>query len=270
MSSTIATQENKVFIEAVGLLATGIPSWQAFLNNDLQPLGDEFPKLTAERLPRAERRRATKITRLAFMTSEQSAAASSMPAGQLANVFVSSCSSTDIVDSVCLQLCDDPMLVSPTQFHNSVHNAPVGYWSIASESKMPSSSICGHDHSFAAGLLDTYSQVLIEKIPAMLTAADNVVAGRLQPFRDIAYPFATSFVLTPNQTKKSLASLTLSTQTGQQETRLTGELEAMRAGNPAARSLPFLLQLAAGNGGECTFVLNGCQLVASLTPVSAS
>ena len=31
MSSTIATQENKVFIEAVGLLATGIPSWEATL-----------------------------------------------------------------------------------------------------------------------------------------------------------------------------------------------------------------------------------------------
>lgn len=267
----MSTLRQQVFIEAPGILAPGISDWQQFIANGLKPVGDELPKLVAERLPRAERRRATKITRLAFMAGEQSAAASAIPVEQLANIFVSSCSSTDIVDSVCMQLCDDPMLVSPTQFHNSVHNAPVGYWSIATGSKMPSSSISGYDHSFAAGLLDAYSQVLTERIPAMLIAADLPVAGRLASFRDTSIAFSSSFVLTPVQTDASIASLSVALSNDGSETTLEEPLNTLRLSNPAARSLPLLLQLANAEGGAGTvsFTLNGCQLIATLSPLAS-
>ena len=43
--------------------------------------------------------------------------------------------------------------ISPTQFHNSVHNAAAGYWHIAAGSAAPSLSVGGHDGAFAAGLL---------------------------------------------------------------------------------------------------------------------
>ncbi len=46
-----------------------------------------------------------------------------------------------------------PAWCRPTQFHNSVHNAVAGYWSIATKSTQPMTCLAAHDHSFAAGLL---------------------------------------------------------------------------------------------------------------------
>ena len=264
----------QVFIEAPGILGPGIGNWQEFLSNGLQAVGDELPKLVADRLPRNERRRATQLTRLAFMSGEQTANTTSVAVENLANIFVSSCSSTDIVDSVCMQLGDEPLLVSPTQFHNSVHNAPVGYWSIATAAKLASSSICAHDHSFAAGLLEAYSQVVIDEHPVMLIAADIAVTGRLKPFRDVPTPFACSLVLTSERTNASIAALSLSVENDGHASQLVaeqGNLETLRLGNPAARALPLLTALAKpihSDTGNIIFDMNGCYLKACVEALS--
>ena len=45
--------------------------------------------------------------------------------------------------------------LSPTRFHNSVHNAPAGYWGIATGAHGPHRlRLCAYDASFAAGLLE--------------------------------------------------------------------------------------------------------------------
>src|SRR5690606_40428753 len=69
-----------------------------------------------------------------------------------AAVFASSGGDYPIIDQICKALCEPERLVSPTQFHNSVHNSAAGYWSIATGSRAPSTSISAFDDTFAAGL----------------------------------------------------------------------------------------------------------------------
>ncbi|MET0042628.1 MAG: beta-ketoacyl synthase chain length factor, partial [Candidatus Thiodiazotropha sp. 6PLUC3] len=59
------------------------------------------------------------------------------------SVFSSSEGDLDIIDQICLALSQEDRPVSPTQFHNSVHNAPAGYWSIGSGSHQGSTSLGG-------------------------------------------------------------------------------------------------------------------------------
>ena len=83
-------------------------------------------------------------------------------AGEIATVFASCGGDGPITHQICEVLAGPDRAVSPTAFHNSVHNAPAGYWSIATRSRAPSTSLCGHDGSFAAGLLEAATQVLAE------------------------------------------------------------------------------------------------------------
>ena len=50
-------------------------------------------------------------------------------------VFTSSSGDGDNVHEICETLAAADRQVSPTRFHNSVHNAPAGYWSIATRSR---------------------------------------------------------------------------------------------------------------------------------------
>jgi hypothetical protein len=54
-------------------------------------------------------------------------------------------------------------MVSPTLFHNSVHNTPAGYFSIATGIQTASVSLSAGDNTFSAGLIEALTQVLIEK-----------------------------------------------------------------------------------------------------------
>ena len=48
----------------------------------------------------------------------------------LPSVFASTHGDLAITDYMCETLATDPTAVSPTKFHNSVHNAAAGYWTI--------------------------------------------------------------------------------------------------------------------------------------------
>ena len=78
--------------------------------------------------------------------------ATALPAASLATVFASSDADLAIIHRICLALTATPRLISPTDFHNSVHNAAAGYWSIAAGARAASTTISAHDGSFAAGL----------------------------------------------------------------------------------------------------------------------
>jgi hypothetical protein len=61
----------------------------------------------------------------------------------------------------------------PTRFHNSVHNAPAGYWGIATGCTAASTSLCAYDATFAAALLETATQVQASGQAAVLVAFDT-------------------------------------------------------------------------------------------------
>lgn len=200
-------------------------------------------------LPLNERRRATPAIKLAFQAAED-AMQSAPPASGLATVFASSDADLAIIHRICLALTATPRLISPTDFHNSVHNAAAGYWSIAAGTRAASTTISAHDGSFAAGLLEACLLVQIDGCDALLVAFDLPAPQPLHAKRSIAVPVAVSLVLTRQPTAHSLAALTCAT-TFEAETTLEGSaLESLRLGNPAARALPLMQRLAQRHFGR--------------------
>ena len=139
--------------------------------------------------------------------------------------------------------------VSPTRFHNSVHNAPSGYWSIATKSMAPSTSVACFDASFVAGLLEAATQTLASGNAVVLMAYDATYPQPLHAARPLSASFGVALVLHSRKTDRSLAELEIAISRGNHASTpvANSELEAMRVGTPAARSLPLLASLAALN-----------------------
>lgn len=241
-----------VFIEAVGLAAPGLPSWQegrATLRGEAAFSAAPLSPHTPTMLPLNERRRATSVVRLAFRAAEDALQGTALPAASLATVFASSDTELAIMHRICLALAATPRLVSPTDFHNSVHNAAAGYWSIAVGARTASTSISAYDGAFAAGLLEACSQVLVDGCDTLLVAFDQPGPEPLNSARSMSHPAAAALVLTRQRTERSMAALSCNS-TSAAETKLAeSALEQLRLGNPAARALPLIQELALGRFG---------------------
>jgi hypothetical protein len=169
----------------------------------------------------------------------------------MATVFAASGGDGETVHEILTVLASEQRNVSPTRFHNSVHNAPSGYWSVATGSRAPSTSLCAFDDSFAAGLLEAAAQVCVQDYPVTLIAYDVPYPQPLHAARPIVSAFGAALVLVPSRTERTLAALelviadTVAADTAMPEP----ELERLRLGNPAARALPVLAALARGAVG---------------------
>lgn len=257
----------KCVIQGVSVLAPGLEGWEqtaAVLRGEQSwhhvPLG----KLTPALLPPNERRRTTQLIKLALQTAEAAQQQSGIDADALACVFASSDGDTFIVDKLCdaLSLPDRP--VSPTQFHNSVHNAAAGYWAIASGAKRFSTSISAGSASFAAGLLEAMSYVASEGEPVLLVAYDIALPEALDAFGINHEHFAVALVLAP-EGESGVATLSLADSAA--PTELTEELDALRRANPAGESLPLLQALATGQHTNVAVVyLDGNSLNLAVAP----
>ena len=85
------------------------------------------------------------------------------PRGPCAAVFGSSNGDAVVVHDILEALASADRPVSPTQFHNSVHNAAAGYWTIATGSHQPATCLGCHDHTLAASLLKAVAEVEAEQ-----------------------------------------------------------------------------------------------------------
>jgi hypothetical protein len=256
-----------VFVEAVGLAAPGLACWKdgrAVLAGAAPYQPAELAPYAPALLPPNERRRATQIVRLAFRCSEDALAGTPLPAAGLATVFASSDGDTEVMHRINHALAQPARAISPTDFHNSVHNAAAGYWSIAVGAKLPSTSLAAHDASFAAGLTEAVALALGDGHDTLLAVCDMRMPPPLDEKRPIAQPCGVALVLTAARTERSLAALTLA-ETHEPGTRMDDAgLEALRAGNPAARGLPLLALLARGGAGTVHLPAGGPTLSVTL------
>lgn len=242
-----------VYVSGIGLCAPGLPDWptaQAVLA-DRQPYQDEqglcFNRV---QLPRNEQRRATLTVRLALQIAAEALAVSGIAATDCGAVFTCAGGNTEALDALCQALLQPERLISPSQFNHSVHNAPLGYWSIATGSMQAAVSVGAYDASFAAGLLEASALAQSEQRPVLLVAYDTPPPLALQGFRPVSTPFGVSLLLTPSQCPATMATVAnLSVQTGEATAMKADALEQLRLTNPAARSLPLLQRLAVRQAG---------------------
>ncbi|MGZ5140112.1 MAG: beta-ketoacyl synthase chain length factor, partial [Burkholderiales bacterium] len=146
-------------------------------------------------LPAAERRRIGIPVKLALAVAQEACAHAGRDPASVATVFTSSSGDGETVHHIFESLALPGREVSPTRFHNSVHNAAAGYWSIATQSRQPSTSLCCYDTSFGAGLLDAATQASVDNTPVALIAYDHPYPEPWHSTRPVCGAFAVAFVL---------------------------------------------------------------------------
>ena len=123
------------------------------------------------------------------------------------SVFSSSGADGHNCHETCQALALPGRDLSPTRFFELRHNAPAGYWSIATGAKRESNVLCAFDASFCAGLLEALAHVVVEEQPVLLVAYDTDYPEPLRAKRPIPDAFGAAFVLTPHRERGSVARI---------------------------------------------------------------
>ncbi|MFK7914329.1 MAG: beta-ketoacyl synthase chain length factor [Pseudomonadales bacterium] len=172
-------------IAGAGLWTRGLTCFDDLQSLCAQPdavLDVPFVNPKPEAITAKERRRAGLMINLAVEVAHQACEHAGIDKQLPPSVFVSAMGDTVITDYMCRKLAAPEKLLSPTKFHNSVHNAPSGYWTISAGNRAPSSFVGGFVQSFGAGLLEAASQCLDHQQPVLMVAYDIANA---MPFGDI-------------------------------------------------------------------------------------
>jgi hypothetical protein len=256
------------WINGVGLIAPGLPDWpsaRAVLRGERAWVSAPSVLPAPALLPPAERRRASRVIKLALGLGLEAAAGDDV--ARLATVFTASGSDGHNCHALCEQLATEDRNISPTRFHNSVHNAPAGYWGIATKSMAPCQVLCAHDGSFGAGLLDALAQVVLDQQSTLLMAYDSEYPEPLNGVRPLPDCAGVGLLLEPVATPRSAARITAWTTEAPATPWQHAPLEPLRAGVPALRVLPLLERLARLQWGEvCLDYLPGLQLAVRIDP----
>ena len=256
------------WIEGIGFLSPGFNDWptaRAVLRGEAAYTAAASVLPAPSILPAAERRRASRVVKLTLAIGLEAAASAEADVSQLATVFTASGADGHNCHALCEQLATDDRLISPTRFHNSVHNAAAGYWGIATKSMAPCQVLCAYDASFGAGLLDALGQVVFDEQVTLLIAYDSEYPEPLHSKRDTPDCAGVALLLTPQKTARSLARLTLRSTAETAQKMADPDLENLRTAIPALRVLPLLQMLAKDESGTvCLDYLAPMQLSVDL------
>ncbi|MBS0439411.1 MAG: beta-ketoacyl synthase chain length factor [Proteobacteria bacterium] len=236
-------------IEGIGVWSPEFADWpaaRAALAKNAKDTADNAARPPAAILPASERRRAPESVLIAVEAAQQACAMAQRDPGDLAHVFASAYGDIAINDYLCATLAHAPNEVSPTKFHNSVHNAPAGYWTIASGCMRASTAVSAGVASFGAGLFEAAVRARVESEPVLLVASDVAACGPLRDAIPSRRAFAVAFVLAP-QSSRAFARLRM--QAGEVASA-PPLLHASAIGNPAAAGLPLLAAFARREPGR--------------------
>ena len=257
----------KIAIGGIGIWGRGMRSWDE-CREMLAAGGDgaiadgagaEWQPPVPAVIPSRERRRAPLMVKLAVEVAGQACRMAGVDTQTLATVFASSMGDTEITDYMCRTLAGDSKVLSPTRFHNSVHNAPAGYWSIAAGNREPSSSTAASRESFPVALLEAATLSVAESRPVLLVASDIAVPGPLGGAYPIGEPFGVALLLDAAGADGWALSVAEADQRAAWPAVRHPLLAEISEHNPAARSLALLEAIAASSASDGT--LDGTRAV---------
>ncbi len=255
----------KLAIEGIGFVGAGLADWNTAaeaLRSGSSPgslsLAELGRFLKADRLPRTERRRAGKSVRLAMTACWEAVESSGLDPANLPMVFASSSGDTEVLSHTCAALAEPERMVSPTRFHNSVHNAASGYWSIAVGTHEPATALACHDDTAGAGLLEAAMQATTGGLPVLLVIYDIPFPEPMCHAEAIAEPLAVALVLRPaGHESRDRVNISLGDEGGTATPMRGSKWQALCDGVPAGRILPFLEALALGESREIVMPTDG-------------
>lgn len=257
-------------IAGVGAWGPGFTHWAELrarlLNRDNSaPLGaaaNPAPQV----IPANERRRAPLPVKIAVEVSWQALQQSGLAAEDVACVFGSGLGDTEISDYMCRVLTTDLKQLSPTKFHNSVHNAAAGYWTISSGCMKSANSIAAYQMTAGLALLEGMIQCALQQEPVLITLFDTKAHAPFNQMFACSQNFGAALLIAPmtmNMHKQNLDNmgagnkspatvLTLRQGSGEAmpATALHPEFASLQRENPAAKILGLLELLAQRESGK--------------------
>jgi hypothetical protein len=248
-------------IEGIGVWSPELPNWQAARaalaeNVEIAALSTTRPAPSL--LPPTERRRAPEAVLIAVDVAQQACAMAGREPRDLVHVFASAYGDLAVNDYLCATLARAPLEVSPTRFHNSVHNAAAGYWAIATGCMHGSTALSAGAATFGAGLLEAALLAQRTSAPVLLSAYDVAAVGPLRDAIACRSPFAVGLVLAP-PSPRACAHIRLRPRSAPaQLASESGVLHANHRDNPAAASLPLLTALARGEPASLQLAAAPC------------
>ena len=256
-------------IVACALRGPGLPDWEAaeaILAGRAPYVARAAIEPAPAMLPPNERRRMSDTTRWALAAGHDALCAGGLADADVATVFVSNGSDGRITQQICEALATPAREVSPTRFHNSVHNAPAGYWSIAMASCAPSTTLCAGAGSFGAALLEAAAQALVDARPVLLIAYDLPYPEPLRAVWPLADPFAVAMLLAQADTDAAGPRVRIELSSAPPGDDWPDALPRELARNPAAAALPLLAILARrGDGHVVLPYLDRCSIELEVT-----
>jgi hypothetical protein len=239
------------WVEGIGLRGPGLDGWSSTIDvlaGRLPYVATSTVLVAPAALPPAERRRVGKGVKIALDVGFAAAACAGRDAASLPSVFTSSSGDGDNCDAICRELAAD-RLISPTRFHNSVHNAAAGYWTIGTGCMQASSALSAFESSFAAGLLEAATQCAADGQPVLLVAFDVEASGALASVTRSRGLVAGAVVIAAEPGEHTLAGFDWSLRPGATAAvAATSEAGQALAGNGMADALPFFEALARPGG----------------------
>ncbi|MCB1624693.1 MAG: beta-ketoacyl synthase chain length factor [Pseudomonadales bacterium] len=267
--------QHHVFIAGVALWSPQLPGWEAaraILRGDRSPDPDAATRPAATLLAPTERRRAPDSVAVALEVAASACQDAQLDPARLSSVFASTHGDLAVTDSLCETLAKAPQLTSPTKFHNSVHNAAAGYWTIGSKCLRPYTAVSAWHHTFAAGLLEATSQAIVQQEPILYVAYDIAARGPLSTMAQSGSLLAAALVLAPDYSSAATTRMTWSTRPSASPTLSVSRPtnEALVAGNAMAGCLPLFEALATNQACELTYAAAPrLELALALQPVRA-
>ena len=238
-----------VRVEGIAFWASRLPGWElarAVIRGEAAAPEAAAPRPAPTLLAATERRRAPDTVAIALEVAARACEAASRAAADLPSIFASTHGDLAISDNMCATLVNTPTLISPVKFHNSVHNAAAGYWSIGTASYAPYTAISAFRYTFAAGLLEAVTQAICEHRPVLYVAFDIEAKGPLATIAPSRGLLGAALVLAPLTSDRPGPRLALQIEKGNSAppTCAASPAAALVSDNALAPCLPLFEALA--------------------------
>ena len=259
-----AASAHTAFVNGVALWAPRIPGWNVaapVLRGEAAAADQPAPRPVPAVLAATERRRAPDTVAIALEVAARACESAGVDPAELASVFACTEGDMAISDYMCETLARTPMLISPTRFHNSVHNAAAGYWCIGTGCMQPYTALSAHRDTFGEGMLEALVQAQSTGRATLLVAYDIEARGPLATMAHSRGMVGAGAVVSPKAGAASLARIRWRTVRGMERTAPLVRNAELVAGNAMAACLPFFEAIALEEARTARFGLSPTMLL---------
>ena len=243
---------NELSVIGLGAWSRRFANWGEFVDGLRTGRWQAETALEPSRIAPRERRRAPKSVKMAVEVMTQACEMALVKPQEVATVFSSAMGDMQITDYLCRCLAGPPREISPTRFHNSVHNAPNGYWSIATGSHAPASAVSAFLFTAPVAFLEAAIQAVDSNGPVLLVTQEMAAPFALRDTCPTIADFAAAILLAPpGYSDANRASVHFATGEGPVDwPEMPEPLKKDFCEHPGARLLPFLAAIASPGTDE--------------------